>query len=397
MAPPVDNSAGEHVLRVCPAARRPVLAVGPELKSTLCRLTGDRAEISPALGHLGDAEAYRAFVATAEVWRKGPPAAELLAHDLHPDYAATRWARDAGLPTEPVQHHHAHIVACMAENNLSGPVLGIAADGTGYGTDGTIWGCEILRCEPATFRRLGCLRPFPLLGGDRAAIETLRPALGVLHETFGTSLPPRAEALLAEEDAETVAYLRNRLCAPARRNTTREAFVRTTSLGRLFDAVAFLLGLCRKNTTEAEAAISVQTAGELAISAGDLVEPAGSLPSSAGISADGSADENLLQIDYRPMVTEILQAEPQNTPAMALRFHLALADALTRATKTLAEREAIQQVCLSGGCFFNPILRSALRKRLLGVGLEVYEHKTLMPGDGCVSLGQAVCAAARML
>ncbi len=378
----------------------PVLALGPELKSTVCLLEGCRARISQDHGHLADPQAYRAFLETVERLRKSAqtsPAA--IAHDLHPDYAATRYARlcskgDAdilsskrtppkglrGLELIAVQHHHAHVVAAAAEHGLAGRVVGIACDGTGYGTDGQIWGGEIILAEPdGSFSRLGHLAEFPLPGGDAAAIDTWRPAAGLVYIAFGNDWPAHVAAAFEHVDPQAVDLLRRRLDHPQAR------LVRTSSTGRLFDAMAFLLGLCDRNHTEAAAPIALQTAAQ-------------SVDAADALAWDVREQDGRLILETQPLVRALLSrlATGEDPAALARGFHEALAAMLAQAAIRSCREADTRDVVLSGGCFLNPLLTAHLADRLAEADLNVYTHDRLSPGDACVSLGQAVIAAQKL-
>ncbi|HXC65293.1 MAG TPA: hypothetical protein VNZ67_13105, partial [bacterium] len=255
-------------------AAEPVLALGGDLKGALCLVKGGQAVLSEHLGDLAHPAAFRNFLGAQERLCRLLRAKPLrLAADLHPDYVSTRWAQRQGLDLCLVQHHHAHLVSAMVEHGLQGPVVGIACDGTGYGTDGGIWGGEILVCDRATWRRAAHLAAFPLLGGDAAAHEPWRPALGwlraALPETW-TSHLPRLERM-AGKGPVSLAVRRMQGPSPG---------VACSSLGRLFDAAAALLGYCDRNRYEAEAAMILQQAAESAAAQGGvgLGSNAGALP-----------------------------------------------------------------------------------------------------------------------
>lgn len=238
------------------AVPMPVLALGGEMKSAICLAEGDQAMLSEHLGELDNPAAFRNFLRAIErLQQLTGVRPRAVACDLHPSYAATRWAPHLGLPVIPVQHHHAHIASAQAEHGLEGPVIGVAADGAGYGSDGTIWGAEVLICDGGSFKRAAHLKPFALLGGDRAARETWRPALGLLASIDRLPDPGRAEALFPTAEPQSLALALNRLAAS-------RGGVPTSSLGRLFDAAAALLGLCPRNRYESEAATILQSAAE---------------------------------------------------------------------------------------------------------------------------------------
>ena len=362
------------------SAARPVLAVGGELKSTVCLLHGNEAVVSEHLGDLDNPAAYRNFVGTVACFerllRLKP---EVVACDLHPGYAASRYARELGLPVVDVQHHHAHVAACMAENGLTGKTIGVSCDGTGYGTDGTIWGCEILLADERDFTRPGHLRTFPLPGGDAAATDTWRPAAGLLTETYGAKWPPAAEAAFGRVDIEAIRLVRARLANPS------ASVVRTSSLGRLFDAVAFLLGVCDRNRCEAEAPMALEALAS---------ECAATDPLDWAIESD---EDGAMRLDFRPLVRSLVEGIPSGRPSLELAraFHDTIAVALAEVVRRVADASGVRRVALTGGCFANRLLISGLSSILLREGFQVVMHRRLPPGDGGIALGQAVIAAAR--
>ncbi len=370
-------------IRTAVEAAGPVLAVGAELKSTVCVLAESTAVVSEHLGELANPRAYRNFVETLEQFQRllqVRPA--VIACDMHPDYAATRfarqYARERGRRLVEVQHHHAHMVSVMAEHGLIGPVLGIICDGTGFGTDGTIWGGEILAGDEADFRRVGHLARFSLPGGDAAARETWRPAAGLLQAVFGDSWPGSAEEAMRRAPAEALGLARRRMQAGARLPTT-------SSLGRLFDAVAFLLGVCDHNRHEAEAAMALEA---LARDHGPAE------PFRCGLPAYD--EKGPAVADPGPMVRSLLEGLADKTPVprLARAFHETVAELLAGAARSIAGRTGLRRVILSGGCFANGVLLAGLSRRLGEAGLEVFRHRLTPTGDGGVSLGQAVSAAA---
>jgi len=363
----------------------PILALGAELKSTVCLLEGKQATVCGDIGNLSDPSNYREFVRQVErLSALSGRDISVVAYDLHPQYAASRYAMSqfSDLHLTAVQHHHAHIVAGMAENGLTGRVVGIACDGTGYGTDRTIWGCEVLLTDEASFRRAGHLRQFPLIGGDSAAIETFRPALGLLTETFGEDFfkTPHGISITSGIDPQTLGVTKARLQGGA-----IAAGATSSSLGRLFDAVAFILGICDRNDTEAAAPIALQTAAE-------QCDSADAFPWELHQTTDGTT-----VMDFAPMIRKIAAPEARENPqASALGFHKTIAEMLAAcAIKTCCDAD-IGRVVLSGGCFANKLLMSLLTDILREAGKKVYIHQKLSPGDACVSLGQSVVAAGRL-
>ncbi len=357
-------------------AAGPILAVGGHLKNTVAMLDGSRVLVSQHLGDLGTVESDAAFHAAIEdlqhLLAKKPL---IIACDLHPDYRSTEYAHrlsdSLGIPLVQVQHHHAHIAACMAEHHLDGEVLGIAWDGAGYGTDGTIWGGEFLRAGYKGFSRVAHLRPFRLPGGEAAAREPRRSALTVLRETLGEEAIGTAPGFDRPDQAETVAtLLRKQLHAPV-----------ATSMGRLFDAVASLLGLCQVSSFEGQAAMAVEFAA-MDLSGEDAGYPIELCESKAGAACVA---------DWRPMIKMIVDdLEAGVAPArISFRFHLALAEL----AGLVATRAGLPRVVLSGGCFQNALLAGLVRTRLEREGFHVFTHREVPPNDGGLSLGQAVIAA----
>lgn len=363
-------------------APEPILAVGGELKSAICLLNGRDAVLSEHLGELSNPVTYRHFLETIDRFKallQVEP--RVVAYDLHPDYAATRYACALDLEAIGVQHHHAHIVSCMADNSIRGEVIGLACDGTGYGTDGSIWGCEILVGDEASFTRAGHLASFPLLGGDMAAMETWRPAAGLLHEAFGGLWRSQADFALQRVEADALTLAEQRLAGEAR-------VINTSSLGRLFDAVAFLLGLCDYNQYEAEAAILLEAVARQTRQA---------KPLAYSIEETGPTGETFV-LDAAPMIREIVAGmlADRSEGILARAFHETLAMMLTEGANRAAEQYGINRVVLSGGCFVNQLLLERVSTRLLASGREVFAHRRIPPGDGGLALGQAASVAASL-
>jgi len=294
-----------------------------------------------------------------------------VAYDLHPQYLSTQYA--LGLPeTEKigVQHHHAHVASCMAENGLRGKVIGVAFDGTGYGTDGQIWGGEFLVADYGGFERRAHFRYVPLAGGDEAIRQPWRPALAYLADTFGPAaeFPDLAPWRDVPESQRRLVH-----SMLARRVNT----VDTSSCGRLFDAVASLIGLRQQINFEGQAAI------ELEMIAAEGV--AGSYP--FVLDAD--------TVDFRPAI-ERIAAETRAgapAPAIAARFHNTVADAMVEVCRRLRAEEKLNRVCLSGGTFQNRKLLARALAGLRGMEFEVFQHAQVPPNDGGIALGQALIAA----
>ncbi|MGZ8382276.1 MAG: carbamoyltransferase HypF [Nitrospira sp.] len=367
-------------------AKDPILAVGGHLKNTIALLTGNRVVLSQHLGDLSTLEADRAFrQAVEDLQRLLDVTPRAIACDLHPDYRSTSFALEQAttlsVPLIPVQHHHAHVASCMAEHRLDGEVLGIAWDGAGYGEDSQVWGGEFLIASYQQFRRFASLRPFRLLGGEAAMKEPSRSAAAVLwelmgEEMLGYDLPPWK--MTDDHRAQLASLLRSGVASPW-----------TTSMGRLFEAVASLTGLCHQSSFEGQAAMGVQFAAEQEAEAGGvMVEgyPMDLVPS--------HSSDTRWMIDWRPMVSAILDDLRRGCQLehIAARFHVGLAEGVVR----VAQVAGFPRVVLTGGCFQNRLLLSLVRHRLESAGFTVYNHHLVPPNDGGLSLGQAVIAAHRL-
>ena len=361
----------------------PILAVGGQLKNTVALLRGNRVVLSQHLGDLSTLEVDAAFrQAVEDLQRLLQVEPQAIACDLHPDYRSTSFARELAatlsVPLIPVQHHHAHVASCMAEHQLDGEVLGIAWDGAGYGGDGQVWGGEFLIASYRQFTRFASLKPFRLLGGEAAMKEPGRSAAAVLWELMGEemlSYDLPFWKMTDDQRAQLANLLRSGVASPW-----------TTSMGRLFDAVASLTGLCHQTSFEGQAAMAVQFAAEQEAVAGEVtVEgyPMDLVPSR-------SSDPQWM-IDWRPMVSAILGDLRRgiSPDKIALRFHVGLAEATVRLTQAVG----LPRVVLTGGCFQNWLLLSLARRRLEEAGFAVYSHALVPPNDGGLSLGQAVVAA----
>jgi hydrogenase maturation protein HypF len=351
-----------------------ILAVGSHLKNTVALSLGDSVVLTPHIGDLDTAlslEVHGRAIADLVQFFAVVPAA--VTCDLHPDYASTRHAERLaaswGVPLISVQHHQAHVAACMAEHGLEGPVLGLAWDGTGYGTDRTVWGGEALRCEGAACQRIAHVRTFPLPGGDRAAREPRRSALGLLYEILGAAA---TEVVGQWFTAAELSMLYAALSRP-------KLFPRTSSLGRLFDAVAALCGLPASVTFEGQAAMALEFAAWPAVTGRYPLPATGCEP---------------LVWDWEPLIRAILADRRSGRPVgeIAASFHNSLAAAAVAAARTAA----CPQIVLTGGCFQNALLTERVRQELQAAGFDVFLHQAIPPGDGGIALGQILVAAARM-
>ena len=333
-----------------------IVAVGAELKNTFCVALGRDAFLSPHLGDLESAEAYRGFRTDLELYLEMLGArADLVAHDLHPDYLSTRWAREQPVDLVAVQHHHAHAASCLAEHGEEGPALALVFDGTGYGTDGTIWGGELLRCDLQGFERLVHLQPVPLPGGEAAIREPWRTACSYL-EAAGRPVPFEDWAAVRES---------LKVNAPL-----------SSGMGRLFDAAAALLGVRERISYEGQAAIELE----------HLAEEIEASPYACRV-ADGvihGADLVAAAFD------DLSSGRPREEIAAAFHEGVAAAGALA------CEQEGEPRtVVLSGGSFQNLRLLESTTRRLANLGFRVLRHRLVPPNDGGISYGQAAVAARR--
>jgi hydrogenase maturation protein HypF len=374
---PIRRSRGYAPFPVhLPWEARPLLAVGAELKNTFCLASGDYAFLGHHIGDLENLETLRSFesgVAHFErLFRVRP---ELLAYDLHPDYLATRYAlaraEREDIPATGVQHHHAHVAACLAEHGHPGdrPVIGVSFDGSGYGPDGAIWGGEFLLADYAGYQRVAHLAYVPMPGGDKAVREPWRMALAHLHQAgieWSGDLPPLAAN--GQTDKRALNVLRRQIvrglnAAP------------TSSMGRLFDAVSALAGVRQLVNYEGQAAIELEA----------LVDPAedGFYPFVIGE-----------QIDPRPVihgVTADVRAGV-SPPIIAARFHNGVAHMVREVCVWQRERQDVNEVVLSGGVFQNVTLLAKAGRLLRAAGFEVLIHRQVPANDGGLALGQAVVA-----
>jgi hydrogenase maturation protein HypF len=379
---PIRRSRGyaPRPVRLPIAARVPILAVGGQLKGTFALGRGGQAFLSHHLGDLDHFAAFEAFERDIglyeELFAFRP---ECIVHDLHPDYASTRYARErverSGGGLLAVQHHHAHMASCMAENGLAGPVIGVAFDGTGYGPDDTIWGGEFLVGDYGAFRRAGHLRAVGMPGGDQAIREPWRMALAYLADA-GVDEPGLKARRLPEELRAIEQMLHRRFRTP-----------RTSSAGRLFDAVASLAGVADIAHHEGQAAIQLE-----ALAA--TVKKAGPYPFALAEASD--AADSPLVIDTRPVIAAIVDELGRNVDSkiIARRFHDTLVEIIAQVCGRLRAETGLDRVVLSGGVFLNVLLTRETMVRLAADGFRVYRHRLVPPNDGGLCLGQLAIAAA---
>jgi hydrogenase maturation protein HypF len=334
----------------------PVLAVGAHLKSTTAIAVGRNVFMSQHLGDLETPQAFEAFCESiAGFERLYGFRATTVACDLHPDYRSTRYAETLSRSPVRVQHHYAHVLSCMAENEVQPPVLGVSWDGTGYGLDGTIWGGEFLRVHEGGFERVAHLRTFRLPGGEQAVREPRRSALGVLYELFGENLPMDL-GFRARELETLLVMLKKGVNSPV-----------TSSAGRLFDAATAMIGLRQRSSFEGQAAMELEFA----------VEPCEEW-------YDGAA------VDWESIVRGVLDDRGRGVAPgrIAARFHNSLVEAILGVARNVGE----EPIVLTGGCFQNKYLTERAIHRLREDGFRPYWHQRVPPNDGGIALGQVVAS-----
>jgi hydrogenase maturation protein HypF len=354
-----------------------ILAVGGELKNTICLTRRNLAFLSQHIGDLENTESFGFFTDTvAYLSRILEIEPQVIAHDLHPDYLSTKWAMaQRGPRLVAVQHHHAHIAACMAENRIDGPVIGLALDGTGYGTDGQIWGGEALFARYASFERAAHFAYVALPGGSAAIRQPWRMAASYLAHAFGDDFLgldiPFVRGLGRAKGELILRMITRQVNSPL-----------TSSCGRLFDGVAALIGIRQEVSYEAQAAI------ELEMSARSSAE-------TGGYPFLIRRHDKCWQIDTSPLFGAIVEDLRRNLCAETIsrRFHNGLVEALVQLACLLREDSSINRICLSGGTFNNLLLFEASVEKLESRGFDVFTHSEVPAGDGGLSLGQAAVAA----
>ncbi|MEI7633637.1 MAG: carbamoyltransferase HypF [bacterium] len=379
---------------------RNVLAVGGHLKNTISAAIGGNIFISQHIGDLDTAQSYEAFRRVIDSFRilyEFTPA--VAACDAHPDYMSTQYARALDLPVISVQHHYAHVAACMAENEIDGPVLGVSWDGTGYGLDGTIWGGEFIivpshsefNIHNPEFRRFASLRPFPLPGGDKAVREPRRAALGVLYAIFGDELfdAPRRTRL-----APLDAFSADELSALRRALERRMNAPLTSSAGRLFDAIASLASLRQYSNFEGQAAMELEFLTSNATGTAEhypfeIREPDRIVAERHTLHLTDRAHRFAPEfiVDWQPLIRTILDELDNGVSfvELSVKFHVSLVEMLL----SVAEKSGQKRIVLTGGCFQNRFLTEQAVLRLDAAGFEPYWHQRIPPNDGCISAGQA--------
>jgi hydrogenase maturation protein HypF len=348
-----------------------VLGVGAHLKNSVALSIGNEIFISQHIGDLETSEAFSAFRGTvADLPRLYEAEPSIVACDLHPDYLSTKHASRMRLPTLKVQHHFAHVLACLAENELEGSVLGVAWDGTGYGPDGTVWGGEFLLTDEESFQRAAHFRQFRLPGGDAAVKEPRRTALGVFYEIW------RDEVISDRRLAPFASFSDSELVVMAQMLSKGINAPLTSSAGRLFDAVASILGLRQRVTFEGQAAMELEYAIQPDI---DDLYPFEITDGSPSI------------VDWGPMIPEILLdlQKGDSVGIISAKFHNTLAEIIVAVARKVGE----PRILLTGGCFQNRFLIERSVRRLSDAGFQPYWHQRVPPNDGGIALGQVVAAA----
>ena len=356
-----------------------VLGAGGELKNTVCLAKDNLFYLSPHIGDVGDIKTFEAQRECAErlldLLEIKP---QLGGADLHPSYEASNLVREVGIVTVPVQHHYAHILSCMAENNCTSPVIGMVLDGTGYGTDGTIWGGELLAASYDGFKRFGSIAPFIHAGGDTAVRDGWRSAISFIYALYG-------------KEAALQKAMELSLCT--RKEASAQLFMlsvginacTSTSAGRLFDGMSALLGLCRTSTFEGEGAMKLQFAAQR------YEEDGGerTLPFAVRTYEDGC-----LILDTLDLVKQVTErfVTGADKDYCAYLFHEGLARLLCSGAEALRQQTGLTDVCLSGGVFQNILLLKLTKRYLEAVGFNVYIHRLVPPNDGGIALGQALAA-----
>ncbi len=359
-----------------PVQTHAVLALGGEMKSTFCLTRRGEAYLSQ---HWGDLNHYHNYVKFQEgierFQRMLAVSPRLIAHDLHPDYQTTRWAREQKqVPRVAVQHHYAHMAAVMAENGLDEKVLGLICDGTGWGLDDCVWGCELLKGDYHQFSRLAHLKYVPLPGGDLSARKPYRMALIYLLESLGDAGVAAAQRLLpALPDME-----RDFLYSRWSRGIPE---IQTSSCGRIFDAAAALLGVCSVNNYEGQAAIELEA----------MADRHGRSRYGYRLEQDDAGWIMDPMSIWGEMLTDMEKGLPKSM--ISRKFHLTMADLFIAALIQARSDCGLNKVVLSGGVFHNQIILMELTMKLLARGFEVYQHQLVPPGDGGIALGQAIIAS----
>jgi hydrogenase maturation protein HypF len=362
---------------------RLVLGCGAEEKNTFCMTKDNYAFVSQHIGDMENMETMEHFENTLALYKKlfriEP---ETIAYDLHPEYLSTKYALDTGnrsgrLKLVPVQHHHAHIVSCMADNKIESPVIGVALDGTGYGSDGRIWGGEFLVSDYKGFQRIGHLEYLPLPGGAAAIKKPYRTAIAYLIKLLGEDSLDRKLGFLKKVNPIEIDLIKRQL-------QTALNSPLNSSMGRLFDAVSALIGIRGEIDYEGQAAV------ELEMTAYDDMDKGGDKAYPYSIIEIEGANIIRLKELFSAVVEDLFQGEPK--AIISTKFHNTIADIIFDMCRLISKKTSLHQVALSGGVFQNRLLLRKVVPLLESAGLSVLVHKQVPCNDGGISLGQAVIA-----
>jgi len=378
-----------YVPRAIPLQRRwdkDILAVGAELKSTVTYLKGDQAFVSQHIGDMQNMDTFAHYEQTLTLYRDlFDIAPEIVAYDMHPDYETTRRANEMTGMKIAVQHHHAHMAACLADNGYQEPAIGVIMDGTGYGLDGLTWGGEFLIGDANGFQRAAHLQSLPLPGGDRAIYKPYRLALAYLHTLMPESPRPASVKGVPASEAAAIERMVDRgVNSPL-----------TSSAGRLFDCISALLGICQEASYEAQAAIELEARAS-------TVTLQSERPYAWGVEKQDQVQKwghveqwvnDTLVLGLTPLLEDVL-ADMGHTPVdhVARRFHVTMAHMIAETCSTLRKSTGLSVTALSGGCFQNRLLLSLVVPALRTRGFKALIHRQVPCNDGGLSLGQALIA-----
>ena len=380
---PIRRSRGYVPLPVFLNKEAPqILGCGGELKNTICLTKGRNAFLSQHIGDMENLRTFRFFQKTIEHLKRILEIEPgVVAYDLHPGYLSTQWALEQrGVQLVGIQHHHAHIASCLAENGVEERVIGIALDGTGYGTDGRVWGGEVLIADLKGFQRAGHFQYLPMPGGEKAVKEPWRMGVSYLYWVYGEEFRNLNIEFVRRIDRGRLDVILRML----RRGVNSPL---TSSCGRLFDGIASLLGLRDRVSFEGQAAMELEM---------QLWGKAESALTEESYPFELREEKEVILIPYRPIIRKVVEdlSRGAGRRVISLRFHNTLIELFLEVCRRIRERTGIEKVALSGGCFQNLYLLTRLWERLEGEGFEVYTHSQVPPNDGGISLGQVAVAAA---
>ena len=349
-----------------------ILATGAELANCFCIGKDKQAILSQHIGDLKNIETYEFFTETIEKYKKlfrFEP--KLIVTDMHPDYLSTRYADEFDLPAIKVQHHHAHIASCMAENGINEPVIGVAMDGTGYGTDGNIWGSEFMVCDFNDFNRISHFEYMPMPGGDMVTYEPWRMAVAYLYKIYGLDFIDLNLPFLQNIDKEKVKFL----CSAIDANINTPL---SSGAGRLFDAVSALVNLCPESRFHAEAPLRLESAIDKTI------------PDTYSFYTGDT-------ISFKPTIEQIVNDIKNNTPLhkISTKFHNTVIEVILQTIAKISRQHNIKKVALSGGTFQNKFITENIEQKLTQKGYTVYSQSKIPANDGGIALGQLIIAANR--